>query len=534
MKKTSNRKLRTAALSLALTATLSGSAFAAWNPATGQTGSLPPASGSSPAAAPSPAPGSQTIVAAPLSAGSNPDATPKNDGSGSFSAPGSTGGTVGVVTGYCKSVNVAGYNQVENFYKFVVDASKSIYGELHAIYEYLAYGVAENASKAANGLIGTMIKEHDLDRKFLEEQLALNHVRMQELMMKASYANAAAGKLQDYRACDDIVANTLARSAGGGAAGRGGGSSAAKGETENKIAKTQAGGSGSQVAHASAIYKDHKDKGYCSYEDVNFYKPDGTIDTAKGTRNAFACSAPGSMPDADARAQSVFAPAHDYTKPEVVAKQTLTFDKNGSGTAQKQAADDAIRNIVSSFSPPHLTKEQESTDAGRMYLTKTKVFNARTSSAVHALAAMADRRTSSNIGSGSANTSGGSFLFFKWGKDDWKTIYARVFGFGSVADVPAQLSEADALRFEAYLRYYDDSTKDDSWYSKQVEGGSGDDLLKEQLRMGSVELMMLYNIHQRMEENNMIQAAILSHMINPVTKDELERSAHMVSRKSNQ
>ncbi len=536
MRKTTTPTLRIAAVSLAALLAVSGPAGAAWNPATpGQAAA--PSYADEAAPAPSSAAGSsQSISAAPLSATANPDAAGYDKkfkkgpwypvgnaasmpvlNASAGAAPPYMSGVCVMVQGYAYSTGcIASMQALDSLYNYVSYQFTQVMQWLEKIYNYMAAGEGETGT----GIIGIMGKEHDLDRKFLEEQLALNHARMQELMMKSSYADAVAKKIQSYRACDDIVANTMARSASGGAAGRGGGGSAAKGVTENKVAKAMAGGTLSEAGQAGRVYAEHAaaSNGYCSYEDVNYYNSDGSV---KGPRNAFGCSAPGEMPDGDARAQSVFAPAHDYTKPAVVAKQTLTFT-----TAQKNAADASIRNIVSAFSPPALPKEREATDAGKLYLAKTKVFNARVSSAVHSLAAMADRRTPASIGSGASGTSGGSFLFWSWGANDWKTVYARVFGLSS-ADVPAQLSEADSLRFEAYLRYYDDSSQSDSWYAKQVEGGSGDDLLKEQLRMGSVELMMLYNIHQRMEENNMIQAAILSHMINPVSKDELLRSAQV-------
>lgn len=520
MNKPSRRKTQIAALSASISIAFSGAAFAAWNPLTGQA-SPAPANTTQPAASTQDGASSQAITIPALSSNANPNAKPLNDGSGAGPSGGGTlgmGAIVKVVKGYGFTPDIATQSGMNQFYNFVVDASKQIYGELHAIYNYLAYGIVENTAAAGKGLIGTINKNHDLDRVALEEQFALNHARMQELMMKQAYANKVVGQVQDYRACDDIVVDSLARSAnGGGAYGRGSGSSAAKGETEAAVAKSSAGGTMSEISTASKIYAEHKADGYCSKEDV-FYS-DGK------KRNAFDCEKPGEMPDGDSRAQSIFAPAHDYTNPSVVAKQTLTF---GNGGKHKKAADASIRNIVSAFSPPALPKDAESTDAGKLYQGKTKVFNARVSSAVHALAAMADRRIPGDIGSGATSTSGGS-SFFSWGGDKWKTVYARIFKIND-ADVPEKLSEADSLRFEAYLRYYDNSTLGDSWYTQKVEDGEGDDLVKEQLRMGAVEMLMLYNIHQRLEENNMIQAAILSHMINPITKSDIEQTGRSASK----
>lgn len=512
MKSTSSRSLRIAALSLALSGAFSGSALAAWNPVTGQ---ADPAGAPAGSAAATAGQTTQAITTAPLVAGANPDAATLNHGSGAFptGAP-LISGTGTTVQGKAWGVDIARHSVMtksfSTIYNYMIDASKTIYGELHAIYNYLAYGIAEDATKASKGLIGTIIKEHELDRKYLEEQLALNHSRDQTLAMKQAYATNVAGKIQDYRVCDDLVRDLQAQtSGGGGAVGRGGGGSVAKSEIEASVAKSQAGNEMTQVGHTERIASTHK-ASYCSEDDLKY--KDGTA------RNAFGCTAISSknMPDADARAQSIFAPAINFKDKNAILKQNLTYNAD-----QKQAAADAITNIVAAFSPPAMPKTFEQTEQGKAFLAKTKTFNARISSAVHALSSMADRRVAMNQNvSGGGGTVVGSWDF---GDPNWIETYKRVFG--SQITVPSKLSEADSLRFEVYRRYYDNPTASGSWYKEKVASGDDSEKFREMLRIGSAQMLLMYNIHQRMEENNMIQAAILSHMINPVTKDELQQAS---------
>lgn len=529
MKSISSRNLRIAALSLALSGAFSGSAFAAWNPAApGQ------ADPSAPAAAPDGSASSQTINTQALIAGANPDSAgydvkfkkgpwyPKmpagSSSTGSASTYSAAAGSAAppylsnvciMVQGYAYSTGcIASMAALDSLYKYTAYQFTNVITELNNIYNYLAYGIAQDSTKASKGLIGTIIKEHELDRKYLEEQLALNHSRDQTLAMKQAYATNVAGKIQDYRVCDDLVRDLQAQtSGGGGAVGRGGGGSVAKGNTERQVAASSAGNATTLVGQSAQIYNNHAQK-YCAPEDLKY--SDGTA------RNAFQCSAESTMPDGDARAQSVFAPAHQYYNPTAVAKQNLTFT-----AAQKQAADDTIKNIVSAFSPPALPKKYEQTEAGKEFLTKAKVLNARTSAAVHALASMADRRMPmSQNGAAGGGTVVGPWDF---GDPNWIETYKRVFG--SQITVPSKLSEADSLRFEVYRRYYDSPTASGSWYKEKVASGDDSEKFREMLRIGSAQMLLMYNIHQRLEENNMMQAAILANIVNPVTKDEVSLSA---------
>lgn len=368
---------------------------------------------------------------------------------------------------------------------------------------YLTNGDGETG----RGVIGAITKTSDADRKFQEENTANEHSRMQVLAMNQAMAIRVAGAISNPRDCYEMPKRIGARMGGGGA-----GSNVPKGRTEARVAATGAGTQPSEVAHAAAIYGNHKNNGFCSSEDTRY----AGVTTGDASRNAFGCDAAGPMPDGDARAQGLFVPAHDYTNAAEARKVSVTFDNgqavNGART-QRNAADETIANIVNRFSPPALPKHVEQTPAGRILLTKQKVFNARLSTAVGALSTIAAMRDAA------ANPMSSQTLARVWGADV-DGVYSRVF---PGVQKPEKPSELEVLRYEVMRRYADYG--DGSW---AVEGSKQSDQTKRQLMQmetEAVQLNLLYQIHSRLGENNAIQSAILAQMVNPISKDELEKSA---------
>lgn len=368
---------------------------------------------------------------------------------------------------------------------------------------YLTNGDGETGK----GVIGAITKTADADRKFQEENMANEHARMQVLAMNQAMAIRVAGAISNPRDCYELPKRVGARMGGGGA-----GSNVPKGRTEAKVAATNAGNQPSPVAHAAAVYGNHKANGFCSNEDANY----AGVTTGDASRNAFGCEAAGPMPDGDARAQGLFVPAHDYTAAASAKKVSVTFDNGAAasgGSTQRNAADESIANIVSRFSPPALPKNVEQTPAGRILLTKQKIFNARLSTSINALSTIAAMRDAS------ANPMSAQTLARVWGADV-DAVYSRVF---PGVQKPEKPSEIEVLRYEVMRRYADYG--DSSW---AVEGSKVSDPAKRQLMQmetEAVQLNLLYQIHSRLGENNAIQAAILAQLVNPISKEELERSA---------
>lgn len=366
---------------------------------------------------------------------------------------------------------------------------------LSQIYEYMRVGSGDPDN--GTGLIGTMKVIWEETQAFNEANGKMNAQMNRVTSVDAAVANRVAASMPDSRACSEIPRVMGARMAGGG----GGGSRAARGGLERIVANSGAGTAPSSLNQAGDVFSTHATK-YCSTPDIQF--------TNGQAHTAFGCTAVSTMPDGDARVQSLFVPAHNYeqTAPSIAAN--LTF----STADEKQAAKDSSKNIISAFSPPGLTREMEATPEGKQYLTRVKVFNTRISPAIHALAQIASYRfPDANIP---------SFL-----SDGWKAIatpvYGRIFPGMSVPDLP---SAAEVVRFEVLRRFADFGAE--SWHQKIIQDNDQANLLRELNTTASVNLYVNWELHNRMEENNALQASILSQLVNPTSKQELDSALRSV------
>jgi hypothetical protein len=211
------------------------------------------------------------------------------------------------------------------------------------------------------------------------------------------------------------------------------------------------------------------------------------------------------MPDADARVQSLFVPAHNFMNTSEAKVQNLTFN-----TEQTQAAVDASKNIVSSFAPIALSADMEKTPSGKAYLSLVKALNARLSPAIHALASIASARE--------PLAALPAYL-----QDSWAIassgVMSRIFpGMNPVTNP----SDAEVMRFEVMRRYADFGT--DSWHNKLIQDNDESNLWLEYNTTQAVNAYIEYELHQRYEESNALNAAILAQRVNPIT-EEMVRSA---------
>lgn len=257
-----------------------------------------------------------------------------------------------------------------------------------------------------------------------------------------------------------------------------------------KTAQNQAGTQPSDTAHAAKVL-----------EEMKKYASD--IDAKEGR---FASAGSAGMPDGNIRTQSLFTPAHDYTKPDESAKQNLTFTKE-----QQEAADAVINNMVTRFTPPALPQAVEATPTGKVYIAKTKIFNARLSPAVMALSGIAARRAESPL---SGNTQQG-----------WQTASKEYSAIFPGVNKPSAPSEMETLRMEVMRRY-----AGSDWLTDLKKNSNPARVAQEQAATDAVKLKVLYEIHNRMEENSAVQAAILSQLVNPVSRSEIDNIAQSAFR----
>lgn len=389
---------------------------------------------------------------------------------------------------------------------------------LAEIYQYMSTDTGNSQGMGIIGAInGNMNKIWSEARPYMESTGEEGASWNRRTALDAIPGQAIMNRMPDPRNCSELPA----RMAGRGARGGGGGSSAGRGKVESMAAAAATGTRLSDAEHASGIYSAHGDAAasLCTIQDVNY---SGGAAVAFGTkRNSYGCTAPGTMPDGDARAQSILVPAHDYEKvaqgdPSEIAKAaSLTYSP-----AQAKVSGMAATNLTQSFSAPVLSPDIESSPAGKLLLAKEKILQARISPAIAALASLAGSRTPAALGAASAKAL----------TDNWKAtagpVYTRVFAAGTqVPDVP---STAELTRYEVYRRMFDIGGGADSWVGKLMESNDPAQVGQIQAETQAVQLYVEYEILGRLEENNAMQAAILSQLVNPVTKQEVAAATSQV------
>jgi len=386
---------------------------------------------------------------------------------------------------------------------------------LAEIYAYMTKGEGETGK----GVIGTMLKIWGEERPYLENMGNQGAAWNRRNTLDALPGQTILNRAPDPRNCTEIIRGA----AGRGSMGGGGGTRAGKARVESLAAANSPGTRVSDTDHAADVLSVHgsASNGYCSKQDVSY-----TGDAAKAfgaTRNASSCTAVGAMPDADARVQSIFVPAHDFEKvaagdaAEIAKATSLTFNDD-----QQKAAAYASKNLASSFSPPAMSKEAEDSPAGKLLLAKQKILQARISPAVSAIAQIAAGRSPVALGTTAADGLAQSWL------TNATPVYQRVFPAGTV--VPQKPSSMEILRYEVYRRFLDIGGGADSWTTKLNENQDPAKIAQIQAETQAVQLYVEFELLNRIEENNAIQAAILAQLVNPITKQEVSAGASNVYR----
>jgi hypothetical protein len=100
--------------------------------------------------------------------------------------------------------------------------------------------------------------------------------------------------------------------------------------------------------------------------------------------------------------------------------------------------------------------------------------------------------------------------------DGWSSnaaAYARIYG--SAAPFPAAPSESELLHFDVMKAYADPQQKSD-WST-----ATGDDLVREQLRMAALQARLQLLTIERQEQQNKMLAVLLSQGLDPTTASSL-------------
>lgn len=389
------------------------------------------------------------------------------------------------------------------------------------MYVYMISGEGDTGS----GIIGAITKHMDLlwsqQRQFQEEMVNKGAAFNRKTALDKATANAVVNRIGDPRVCSELPQ----RAAGRFAALGGGGGVRGRARTEAIAAQAAPGVKSSDGEHAADMYAVHgggstelgiKQGDLCSKQDVA--RSGDAAKTFGAKRNGYGCQQEGSMPDADARIQSIFVPAHKYEAvangdPEEIAKaSSLTYSQ-----PQAAVASLAAKNAVNAFSTPALPNDIENSPGGKILLAKQKVLQDRMSAGIQALSSLVGSRTPMSAGLGSTTA--------KTIANNWKQtaadVYQRVFPEGTpVPDVP---SMAEMLRYEVYRRFLDVGGQE-SWINK-LDTADDRKVNQMQAETQAVQLYVEWELLNAVRENNAIQAAILAQMVNPVTKQEITAAA---------
>ena len=349
------------------------------------------------------------------------------------------------------------------------------------IYSYLISGTGD----VGTGIVGTISANAQSQMSHNEagggNLAAHDAARKREVRGEQVALERNVKTLGDPRECQEgLIKQQLGARAGSGEAALYAMNSSAKYQAivAESLAKTP-----SESASAAAVMAAHKSK-FCGFDDAKA----GRCGTSQ-------------MPDGDIRVQSLFGPAGNYTAP-AAGSASLTFQPQ-----HEEAAGASAVNIMGAFAPPVLPKAVSMTPAGRMYAAKYKIFESRLSPANMVLTGIAGRRAPATL-------SGGA-------KESWDAVkgeYSAVLP--QAGQAPDNPSEAELLRFEVMRRY-----AGSKWLSNVQKSGDPAAAMREVAYNDAVELKVLYDMHQRLEEDNAVLAGVLAQMTNPVTRQGLNEAA---------
>jgi hypothetical protein len=243
-----------------------------------------------------------------------------------------------------------------------------------------------------------------------------------------------------------------------------------------------------------------------------------TLDGRRNAQRKTQCGGDGIKANADVKAGSIFAAAG--------TGETVVRDVNGAArdpnretanfsmdAKDQLIANKAVANIITGDKPPLLPPDVEGTPAGRGYLAMTKVHDARMSTALGALADIAERRAQPKTLSATAQEA--------WNakQETFKQLFAN-------RPFPAKPSVFEFMN----LRANEPSTK---LYQDALKQAGGEELQREMVRRVDVNTQVAWMNFQQLERLTAINAAILAHGMEPVTQEAMRSSREAAMRGNN-
>lgn len=286
------------------------------------------------------------------------------------------------------------------------------------------------------------------------------------------------------RAC---VQATAAAGRAGGARASGGASRAA-----GDAAQARYDDARPQIQALIDAGSQRKNLGTCSASDVEEKRP--------GCQGA----AVGDRPGADLRAGSLV----DGGKP--VEQANASVDEKGFKIGQQ-----VISNVAPLPADKLTSDEAKASQGGILYMLDYNRYNARATAATDALADILGFGVAMDVEGASMDMSGAEPFLRTWGSN--RAEYEQIFGAGTFPEVP---SERELIRFAVFKSYA--SVQE----GQESAALTPEEVSKELLAVTAVSARVNYAILERLEKQNVLLAALLSHQMDPLTSGQMkERSA---------
>lgn len=280
------------------------------------------------------------------------------------------------------------------------------------------------------------------------------------------------------------------------AAGRAGGARASGGASRTAGDKAQAryDDARPQIQALIDTASKRKELGTCSATDVEEKRP-GCQGGGVGDR-----------PGADLRTSALT----DGGKP--IEQANASLDDKGFKIAQQ-----VISNIAPLPADKLTSEQQKGSQGGLMYMLDYNRYTARATATTDALADVVGFGVAMDVEGASMSMEAAQPFLATWGSN--QAEYEAIFGAGTFPTVP---SEREMIRFAVFKSY--------ASVQNEQEGAalSPEEIDKEMLASAALANRLNYAILERLEKQNVLLSAMLSHQMDPLTSGQMKEKMSSV------
>ena len=280
------------------------------------------------------------------------------------------------------------------------------------------------------------------------------------------------------RACVQATAaaGRAGAASGGGAAGR-----AAAKEVLNRYNDGRP-----EIQGIADSGMNRRDLGTCTREDIDQKRP--------------GCQAAGvgDRPGADLRLSSLF----DGGKPDA---PNVSLDERGFKIAKQ-----VLSNVLPTPADSLRTEAERKSQGGIVYQLRANLYTTRAATAAEAMGQIAGFSTGLDVPEASRAAGQAKPFLDKWAS--YKSEYEEIFGAGTFPEAP---SEREIVRFAAIKHYASVQNE------QKLASMTPEEVALAQLEVAATNGYLNYLMLERLERQNAVLSALLSHNMDPITSDGL-------------